>query len=75
MANDELRNTIDFYKFNRPITAFQSFYSCPPLENPFSIICPLVGGDKPRHYKRSFTEQVGVGQAVYPHPRIGLHRR
>jgi hypothetical protein len=22
---------------------------------------PLAGGDKPRHYKRSFTEQVGAG--------------
>ena len=25
MANDELRNTIDFYKFNRPRTAIESF--------------------------------------------------
>ena len=74
MANNDLRNTIDFYKFNRPSTAIQSFYSCSPAENPFSTFCPLVGGDKPRHYKRSFTEQVGVGQAVYPHPRIGRHR-
>jgi hypothetical protein len=27
----------------------------------FSTLCPLEGGDKPHHYKRSFTEQVGVG--------------
>ncbi|MCP4624875.1 MAG: hypothetical protein GY850_15325 [bacterium] len=27
----------------------------------FSIFCALVGGDKPLHYKRSFTEQVGMG--------------
>jgi hypothetical protein len=27
----------------------------------FSTFCSLPGGDKPRHYKLSFTEQVGVG--------------
>jgi hypothetical protein len=27
----------------------------------FFDILPLAGGDKPRHYKRSFTEQVGAG--------------
>ena len=25
------------------------------------MYCLLVGGDKPRRYKQSFTEQVGVG--------------
>jgi len=32
-----------------------------PELSDYSDILPVAGGDKPRHYKRNFTEQVGAG--------------
>jgi hypothetical protein len=51
-----------FYKIivNLHSTASKFIKSNLQLSDFFDIL-PLAGGDKPRHYKQSFTEQVGVG--------------